>query len=263
MELIQSSSLFPLNENCYIVEGTPFLYIKDIKTLVLGDLHLGQEVGIMGFDPETGIVVSKSTIELKSQLIITINELDIEVIVFNGDIKHSTNKINKQERIELKYIYEEPILKKIKSIIVKGNHDKLLKLLLKTIDANISVYEIEYKFKNYLFTHGHLMPEKEFDVLILSHEHPSFILRGSIHERVKLPAFVSMKSLDDKEIIILPAANGISGGVVFPPTDKSKFLGPYLSANSDFASMKIFPFDYTTGVLPLPPIEMWNIDFNN
>ncbi|MCH8908817.1 MAG: metallophosphoesterase, partial [Candidatus Heimdallarchaeota archaeon] len=193
----------------------------------------------------------------KSHLIICICSLDVDILIFNGDIKHSTNKINKQELIELKYLYEEPVVTKIRSVIIKGNHDKLLKLSLRKVEIPIEVVENELKIGRYLFTHGHMEPQNTFDILVLSHEHPSFVLQGSVRERVKLPAFVTMQTEDRRNVIILPAANSISSGVNFPPKTKNGFLSPYLKRNAKLKTMRIFPFDYSTGVLPIPPIASW------
>ncbi len=247
------SLLFVLTNDISIINGTPFLYIKSIKALILGDIHFGQEAALLNFK-ETS--VSKSCIGIRKIVEEILGRIDVEMIILNGDIKHNTYFISKQEFNEIEYFFKSDLISKTKCIMIRGNHDRLLKFLIrKTLDRKLEIQD-EISLSDYFIHHGHLLREPgDNGTIIISHEHPAYTFRGVDYGRVKLPAFVKLKTSDNKQIIIIPATNKISTGISFPPNKSNDFLSPYLREKVTIKRMQIYPFDPITGVLPLPPID--------
>lgn len=246
--------LHNLTEDISILNGTPFLYIKSIQTLVLGDLHLGQETSLFQKNSDS---ISRACINLRNLIEYVMSNVKIHLIIFNGDIKHKTNGINSQEISELQYLLKIGEIQKIQCILIRGNHDRLLKFASRKILPDYCSIVDDYSIKNFYFHHGHdeTVNDNKSDIIILSHEHPAYILKVNL-ARMKLPAFVTLKTNNNKFVIILPAASEISTGSNIP-LSTSSFLSPYLRKNAIINTMQIIPFDPSTGILPLPPINEW------
>lgn len=249
------NELIHIDHDLYIISGTPFLLVRSIDSiyLVLGDLHFGQEEMITNIDSST---VGYTSEKLISQIVRCVNHYNVDVLILNGDIKHISNGYSNQEQYEVNALLDHPTLEKTKVIIVKGNHDLYIHEILKS-KSDLSVmnsYHINKHGNNILIAHGHQKIEyNKQEILILSHEHPSYIMRGSNFEKVKLAAFIICYTTTDQLIVILPASNIISSGISYP-IQKSQFLSPILR-ELEYKSMQIFPFDSDLGVLPLPMIE--------
>ncbi len=247
--------LFPLTANVSIIEGKPFLYLNNQSALVLGDVHVGHESIILGDDINQ---VTPFTKKLRKDLSDTISSLSIKHVIFNGDIKHLSYGVTKQERTELKFLLEE-LSSVCNVILIKGNHDRFLKFAL-TNDIRSMVEIMNHiEFNDTLVCHGDrdLTLKSEWKTIILSHEHPSFVFKGSVGEQIKLQAFVLFKGLldaMDRDFVILPAVSALAGGVPFPPRHRHEFLSPMLKRLESKISVSIYPFDEMTGVIPLPNV---------
>lgn len=251
--------LFLLSEEIYLISGTPFLFINELKNkrkyLILGDIHFGQEDRISnGYSS----IISNSTAQLVTLLVSRVKQLGITDIIFNGDIKHNTRSISQQEHQEFKYLFNNESLMGVRKHLIKGNHDEFTDIFLKNngfemlpLSDKLEIKRLNY---NIVIFHGH--EEHSFDqsdILIVSHEHPAYILRGNNGEKLKRPAFVKLRPQECAFIVIVPAANNISTGVSYPiPIEK--FLSPTLR-KLNYKTMQIYPFDENLGVLPLPEIK--------
>ena len=248
--------LYKIEKDIYIIEGTPILYIRSHSALILGDLHLGQEAGIFNHSPNTAPFMSTSSKMIIDQLFYYVSKLKILKIIINGDIKHSSKTLLRQEIIELRYLFSNSISEKIDIQLIRGNHDEYLDIALKGINPpHIKILNsviIEGSERSIYIFHGHDDRTIDDDIVILSHEHPAYILKSLNGAKAKLQAFVQVFT-DTQGIIILPSANHISSGV--PIRNNHRFNSPFLKNNKrKFKTMHIYPFDPLTGVLPLPPI---------
>jgi hypothetical protein len=248
--------LYKLEKDIYIIEGTPFLYIRSHSALVLGDLHLGQEEGIFNHPKNTVSFMSTSSKLIIDLLYSLVSELKVSKIIINGDIKHSSKNLLKQEMTELRYLFSNSISKKIDIQLIRGNHDEYLDQALTRINPpNVKISDfvrLENNDRSIYIFHGHKDMSIDTDIVVLSHEHPAYTLRSVNGTKAKLQAFVQIFT-DVQGIIILPSANHISSGV--PIKSNHRFNSPYLlNKQRKFKTMHLYPFDPITGVLPLPPI---------
>jgi len=184
----------------------------DSKILVLADLHLGLEDYLIkkGLAPRTQlheIITNLDQIltKLKKQ------NIKLEKIIILGDLKHEHGKISETEWRETLY-FLDVISKKAKEIIlIKGNHDNILKPITNKRNLQIKPY---YKYKDILFMHGHkeykIPMKNKFKILILAHLHPSITLTDN-YKREKFKCFLQGK-YKSKQVYILPSFNPLSSG---------------------------------------------------
>ena len=89
-----------LEENIELIDGKPLVYLKDLKALVLSDLHLGYE----GMMSKEGVLIPpvnlKRIIEMVSE---AMTGRDVKSLIIDGDIK---NEFSTVEQAEFNELYE-------------------------------------------------------------------------------------------------------------------------------------------------------------
>lgn len=186
------------------------VYLENERILVIGDLHFGFEEELN----KAGILIPRNMMKevLESLSFIKKRINSVKKVILLGDVKESFGKILKQEKEEL-FLF----LKKINEyfspdeiIIIKGNHDVLLDLLLKKENfENLKIKNFHLE-KDILFFHGDyksfnkLKKEvKKIKMIVVGHFHPAINLTDG--EKIeKFKCFVKGK-LDGKEILIVPS----------------------------------------------------------
>src|SRR3989304_10357239 len=95
------------------------------KTLVVGDLHLGYEESLN----RSGVFVSRQMFEEMISDFDSVFEKvgKVDKIVLLGDIKHEFGGISRQEGGDVLKIIEYFRSKSEEIIIIKGNHDAIVK----------------------------------------------------------------------------------------------------------------------------------------
>lgn len=235
-----------------IIEGTPFLYIKSLQSIVLGDLHLGHQDALVSSGSRSQSIDIERVLRLLDEVFQC--KINITTVILNGDIKHKTRGILKQEVEDIRLLVEWVVRNELNLISIKGNHDRLLEPILNSMTKGRESFLFKeiYKDNGYLFVHGDrdiLEQElKGIHTIILSHEHPSYVMRGIVGESVKLNAFVTLQGLERK-VVILPATGYFTVGTKFPLKNRDRFLSPFLQKHANLSSQKIYPYDEDMGVL--------------
>lgn len=204
------------------------IFIKKIKTLVVSDLQLGKEemmrqAGLFIIDNEAG--------SFRNTLDTMLNKTKAKRVIINGDLKHEFGKINRQEWKQLSELLRG-LRKKAEVIIVKGNHDILLRPIAESVNISIKEYYYNKKEKIY-FTHGHKIPEdrffKEAKTIIIGHEHPAILLDDGIR-REYVKCFL-VGRYKNKKLIVIPSFSNIGRGVNIL---REEYLSPFLKKIDDF-----------------------------
>jgi len=201
------------------------LFIKDKKILIISDLHLGQEELIH----KRGFSFPLDQFKLiKDKIILFLKELNPKIVVITGDFKHEFGSISGTEWSQISKLIDI-IKEKSKLIIIKGNHDAILKPIAERKEIDIKDY---YKINDIYICHGDLIPQnKDFTAsksIIIGHEHPSITLqKGSRREIYR--CFLKGK-YKNKKLIVMPSLNPISTG---SDILKEKLLSPFLQQNLD------------------------------
>ena len=209
-----------LNQNIEIVDGLPFLFMRNDLMLVCSDLHLGYE-GVMA---RRGIFLPKKNLNtIKSIFSEAVKRTGARQLIVTGDVKNDFSDITDEEYSELteliSFLKEDLKMKNI--ILIKGNHDNFLNRI-KHIPG-MTIRDQEFLSGRMLFIHGDSMPkETEWDTVIMGHVHPSIMLYDRIGSKDKVRCFLYGVMHSGKCLIIIPALNFFAGGIDLNSEDISK-----------------------------------------
>ncbi len=256
------------------------LLVKDV--LILADFHLGYEEALnkrgilmprfqfkdtMERLKQIFAYIERHNNEIKSQKIKQSQKITINKIIINGDIKHEFGSISETEwrNILILIDYLRKHCKEL--IIIKGNHDMLLKPVADKRDIKlVDYYLIENKDTNgkddlTIVLHGDKIPTKTgkgnnemFDAfskantIIMGNEHPAISLKESKtsvrKEKFKCFLYGKYKSKEKnkkiqvKDLIVIPSFNLVTEG-----TDvlSEKILSPFLKLDkTDLSDFKVW-----------------------
>ena len=212
-----------LDENIELIDGKPLAYLKDLKALVLSDLHLGYE----GMMSKEGVLIPpvnlKRIIEMVSE---AMAGRDVKSLIIDGDIKNEFSTVEQAEFNELYDLIMFARSKKLDMILIKGNHDNFVERYKEPF--KLKVYRQEARIGRYLFFHGEEMPsavERSAEFLVMGHEHPAVGIYDSIGKQEKLKCFLYGK-YKRRRLLILPAANFFAGGTAVNIEPKGNLLAP-------------------------------------
>jgi len=188
------------------------LLIRNI--LVIGDIHLGYEEGIIekGFLPKIQLreILEKLDRVFK---IINQNKDSVKKIVLLGDLKHEFGKILDSEWEEVLKLIDY-LLKKCKNIIlIRGNHDNFLSSIIKKRNIKLKFYyKLKINGKTVFFLHGDNLFEQclNSDFLIMGHLHPAITFKDK-YKQEKFKCFLN-GVWENKNVYILPSFSGLNQG---------------------------------------------------
>ena len=229
-----------------IIPFQPALILEgEQKFLVITDLHIGFEIGMISNDinvrPE-GMVE-----EIHSQINSLIESEKPDTLILLGDIKSGIDSISKIEWQTVPMFFE--IGKKINTIVIPGNHDGNLARLVP--DFITMTGQSGLVVGDTLLTHGHTMPSENFshvDRIVMGHLHPVYFQEGSVlgGQRLWLSIMTDKNNIfpsskGELEIIIVPSFNKY-----FYATSKryhKKSISPILERIKNNHSAKIVTLD--------------------
>ncbi len=186
------------------------------KVLVIGDIHIGyeEELNIKGL-----MIPRFNFNDLKERISKILD--DVETVVINGDIKHKFGGIMNTEWKNVREFLK--IFEDKKIILVQGNHDRILKPIIKEME--LVDY---YKVGDVLICHGDEIKDVDSKVVIIGHEHCAIGLKENVRFE-KYKCFIKGK-YKRKVLIAMPSYNLLAIGTDVLRDDK---LSPYLQGNLD------------------------------
>ncbi|MEM3926801.1 MAG: metallophosphoesterase [Desulfurococcaceae archaeon] len=239
--------IFPgSNVDLHLVVGTPFLYVKQERTLIMADLHLGfEEAASRGLDYSTRrsggyMAVFLPRIQLKriiSYLNNALSVLNVSRVIVNGDLKHAFDRLLKQEReeiIELADFLEDNGVDEI--VVIRGNHDNFVKPLLRKLGIKlINGLILNAGGQKILFIHGHEdIGVDDYDIVVIGHEHPSL----RCFELYRFPCIIKTQLINGKKLLVMPASGPYHPGIVVT-TRPDEYLSPIIRNKAMLDSMSI------------------------
>ncbi|MEM7825443.1 MAG: metallophosphoesterase [Candidatus Aenigmatarchaeota archaeon] len=229
----------------FTVNGFKAIFIKKLKTVVISDLQLGEELYLA----EQGIFVPQFQLkEIENDLKKILGKTKADTVIINGDLKHEFGEASRQEWREVKDLINF-LKKKVKEVIlVRGNHDNFLLNIVSKL--KIKVFQPFYFSEGILFTHGHKKVDypKEMEVLIIGHEQPALVFKKGF-DRVKVPCLLYGKTKKGKNFICLPAFSPLASGVEVNTISKESLLSPILREDVDFENLSAIVLDKEAGAL--------------
>lgn len=204
-----------------------------VRTLVVGDLH----VGIEGELHRSGVHIPSQTGELRDRLEALVDEQDAERLVVLGDLKDTIARASSQEQRELPTLFEG-LPAGVEVHLVPGNHDAGLEDHLEGVTVHPArgttlAGEVG-------LAHGHTWPGDDVMAcprIVLSHNHPTVLLRDEVGGRHKEPCWVRATFTeaardeypdlpDDARLVLVPAFNPLLGGTPLNGREGEPLLGP-------------------------------------
>ncbi len=204
------------------VTNYPAAFVPDKKLLVISDLHIGLETELL----RSGIKVHKQIEKFKEIIDKLIGLTGANGLVILGDVKHKVPGAYFQELKDIPKLLEY-LSKKIKVIVIKGNHDDGIEML---IPAGVKLCSSRgFKFGKYGFFHGHAWPGKklmECNYLFMGHLQPAIEFRDKMGYRSRQQSWLRAKLNQDVikkkykikktgglNLIVVPAFNSLSGSL--------------------------------------------------
>jgi len=207
------------------------LYIKEYKTLVISDVHLGYEESLS----QKGVLIPrvqyKDTVERVTKVL---KNYDVETVIVTGDLKHEFGVINRSEWKNILDIIDLFLKYAKRLVLIKGNHDVLIPYITKK--KGIETYEY-YKFGEIIAIHGdEILDNEDFKkskIILMGHEHPAI----GFKEKAKYETYKCFLKgkYENKILIVLPSFNKLTIG-----TDvlRRELLSPYLQ--KDLSNFEVF-----------------------
>jgi putative SbcD/Mre11-related phosphoesterase len=198
------------------------IYIPEIKTLTIADLHIGVELAI--FNEGTYIPIDQYNI-MEENIIKSIKKFKPETLIINGDFKHEFSRASTQEWFEMNELIKVLDKYRVNLEIVRGNHDNYLKNILTRHGKELR--EPYFVNSRFLFLHGHQRITEAFtgslpdvDWLILAHEHPVIELFDDAIGKHRFRCYL-LGDWKKYKVLVLPAFSPFASGSVIndPPRD--------------------------------------------
>lgn len=248
--------MYEIVDGVYIVGSTPVLFFKDAGLVVFADTHLGfeEEMARQGvFIPRAQLRRIISTLD---RLFSILSSMKVKTVLIDGDVKHSFDKLTRQERYEVKALLNYLFDRVDEVILVRGNHDNYLPIIAKDYGIELIPYhEITYRGKKIVFTHGHVVVDVEADLLVIGHEHPSIALVDSLGLVTKAPCFLKMMMDNGSELIVLPPMGAYQSGTRVS-LNRSSYLSPYIREHGLLEEARPYVIAQDYGVMELPELKL-------
>jgi len=183
-----------------IVDEDRAVFLEDIATLVIADLHIGYEEELA----ERGIIVPPQWGNLRGRMETLVEKYGAKKLVILGDLKHEILRTPRYLREFLRDMDVEIHL-------AKGNHDGGIEDM---VDFQVHPPS-GFRIGRYGFFHGHSHPSPQVmgsDVVFMGHLHPEVSLPGSTGKGHRMPCLLktvlTRKGIDaynsNPRIYILP-----------------------------------------------------------
>lgn len=243
---METKNFLELFENVEVYDSIPALFLIDVSTIVISDLHLGYEVAMA----ERGVFLPKVQYEKEVMLLKRLAEFKFKTLVLNGDIKYEFSETSYHEYKEVLNFFDYVKTRFKNIIVVRGNHDTFITRITKKFQLEV-VDEI--KINKYLITHGHILPksilDNDWNTMIIGHEHPSIALFDELGVKDKLECFLYGKLVDGRNLVVLPAFSYVSTGSEMNLLPKEELLSPILKEYALLDDLKVLAIDEELGPL--------------
>lgn len=233
----------------------PVLYLRNSKTLVFADAHLGFEEEMASHGLFLPRIQKRKLLEILENVL---SIIDVEHVIIAGDIKHQFSQLGRLERKEISEVLDFLLQHVLFVKIVRGNHDNYLPLILRNYD-NIELVEEYAIVDDVLILHGHkdVIPGNinQYKLIVMGHEHPSLGLRDKLGYLIKYPCFLYTRLRDSStRVLVLPAIGAYQTGTTVS-SEPSSYLSPIMRNRVMLEESKPIVYDSELGLLEFPKLE--------
>ncbi|MEM5830388.1 MAG: metallophosphoesterase [Candidatus Aenigmatarchaeota archaeon] len=222
------------------VKNFACIYLEKIKSLVIGDLHIGIEEELK----KDGINVAY-TEKIIEDIKKCKEKTQASKLILLGDTKNSIGIPDKKSEIKLLEKFFEFLDNEFKKVyLVKGNHDGMIEKLINS--SKIKIYSSRgFKIKRYGFFHGNAYPLQkviEANLIFCSHAHPKIYIDDKKFQEVRAYIIFKLKEFfgKNKKLVILPPFSSLIGGKEIEEILKERSI---ISKLVDESSLEIISID--------------------
>lgn len=244
-----------LTEDLFLPPGYPALYLKNKKTVIISDLHLGFESAVAS----EGIYLPRIQLKKAIELIMALSRVtNAYTLVINGDLKHVFEKLTIQEREEItkflsvaKDTYKEIVL-------IRGNHDNYITIVTDRFDVPI-VPKLSFD-EEVVAIHGHEYDDQVLShkYIVIGHEHPSLRISDELGGVLRFSSFLLTPLINGSMALVLPAAGHYQTGNPLS-LDSSQYLSPLLKEKGIISEAIPFVLDFGKLTIEFPSLSKINI----
>ena len=234
------------------IHDEPALLIKDTKTLILADLHIGIEFEMFS----AGARIPGKTEELKECILKILENNKVERIVFLGDLKHNVPTASFMEAREIPRLVNE-LFEHVDEIhLIPGNHDGGIdRYLPDKVNLHSSKGAV---IEDVGMWHGHTWPSENVmasETVLVAHNHPAAVFVDGVGARSTVRCWLrgkwDRKKVGEKypnagqKFIMLPAFNDLCGGS-YVNEEKPRLIGTvFRKGLADLDKAEIYLLDGT------------------
>jgi putative SbcD/Mre11-related phosphoesterase len=244
--------MFEIFKGVYTVADLPLVYVPSFRAVVMADIHLGFEEDMAS----KGIYLPRTQLSKALDILDKVlNFVEVSMLIVAGDIKHHFEKLGRKEARDLKDFLEVAVKKFKKVVVVRGNHDTYLMSICRKFE--VKLFDALW-LGTILVVHGHrdLEYRKDFDIVIMGHEHPSIALKDPISGySTKFPCFLLTPLKHGGYALILPAIGVYQSGTSIS-TYADGYLSPIIRSEADLENAKPFVIVEGEGVVELPRLKL-------
>lgn len=193
------------------------VYLREIETLVIADLHLGRAT-----TSAVDLPLPEDS-SIRSRLEGLIDQFDPAELVVAGDVLDSFSRVPEGVEATLKELRSSVVSAGVELTVVEGNHDPMLSELTDTI-AERRLGETT------LVCHGHEHPDHSADRYVIGHDHPAIVIEGQ-----RRPCFLyGPGAYEGGDVIALPSFNELIAGTNVNQLDGEHLQSPFLESLETF-----------------------------
>lgn len=210
------------------------LYIREQSLCVVSDVHIGLSEALYRQGLHFPLHEEETLLERFEAIL---DRFRPAVFVLDGDIFHAFDRVSRDVKESL-----ETILSALKAecevVLVRGSHDVMLPAVRGgTVER--------YDRGGYTVVHGDRAVD-DHGTLIIGHDHPAIEI-----DLARFPCFLYGQSIArGNDLIVLPAFNPLSPGVVVNSARNRDFLSPILRRVDVDALQPVVEVDGEAVVLP-------------
>lgn len=228
------------------------LYLEELDTLVVADLHLGYEQAL----EEAGVFIPPVQFRFISSFILrAVEETGSRKLLVLGDVKHEFGSALKQEWGETIELLSRLKERGVEVSVVRGNHDNFLIPMLKRLE--VPLHDPHVRIGRYLLLHGHKEPPLDAwsgaEYIIMGHEHPAVLLRDELGVSVKLKSFL-VGDFEGAKLIVVPALSPLMPGTEVN-TPRVRYLSPLLE-RANVGLMRAYVVELESGIYDFGVVDI-------
>ncbi|MCK9298114.1 MAG: metallophosphoesterase [Methanoculleus sp.] len=210
------------------------LFVREQSLCVVSDVHIGLAEALYRQGLHFPLHEEETLLERFEAIL---GRFRPAVFILDGDIFHAFDRVSRDVRETLSTILAA-LRAECEVVLVRGSHDVMLPAIVGgTVDR--------YDRGGYTVVHGDQMVD-DHGTLIIGHDHPAIEI-----DMARFPCFLyGQGAVRGRDLIVMPAYNPLSPGVITNAARSQDFLSPILRRVDAGSLQPVVEVDGEVVVLP-------------